>query len=239
MADIEPRDRVFCAIDTADLEEARLLAEMLAGEIGALKLGKEFFTAHGPDGVRLVAGGQHRVFLDLKFHDIPNTVAGGVRAAARLRADMLTVHASGGPAMLRAAVEASRAAVPPGPKILAVTVLTSLDDADLAAVGQRGPARDQVLRLAKLSAGCGVDGLVCSPHEVALLRAELGGDVALVVPGVRPAWASSDDQKRVMTPAEAVAAGADHLVIGRPITRSDDPVGAARRIVDEIAAVAG
>ena len=234
-SDISPIDRIFCAVDTPNLDDAVLLAELLAGEVGAIKLGKEFFTAHGPDGVRKIAACGHRIFLDLKYHDIPNTVAGAIRAASRLSCAVLTVHASGGRAMLEAARDAAAEAGPGRPKVVAVTVLTSLDDGDLAAVGQAGPAADQVLRLARLSEASGLDGVVCSPHEVAMLRAELGNAFALIVPGVRPDWAGADDQKRIMTPGEAVSAGADHLVIGRPITRSDDPVGAARRIADEIA----
>ena len=231
---LDGKDRVFCAIDTADLEGAVLLADLLKGEVGGFKVGKEFFTAHGPDGVRRIADAGLRIFLDLKFHDIPNTVAGGVRSAGMLGCAMLTVHASGGAAMLRAAVEAAGAGDRDGPLILAVTVLTSLDDEDLEAVGQARPIADQVLRLAKLAVGCGVRGLVCSPLEIARLRAAVGDDVRLVVPGIRPSWASAGDQKRVMTPADAVSAGADYLVIGRPITGADDPVGAARRIAEEL-----
>ncbi|HCH56715.1 MAG TPA: orotidine-5'-phosphate decarboxylase [Rhodospirillaceae bacterium] len=237
MTDISPIDRIFCAIDTPKLDDALLLADLLSGEVGAIKLGKEFFTAHGPNGVRKVADLGHSIFLDLKYHDIPNTVAGAVGAANRLSCTVLTVHASGGPAMLKAAADASADAGAKRPKILAVTVLTSLDNDDLAAVGQTGPAEEQVLRLARLARDSGIDGIVCSPQEVSLLRGEIGDQIALVVPGVRPEWAGADDQKRVMTPGEAVAAGADHLVIGRPITRSDDPVGAARRIVDELSKV--
>lgn len=230
-----PRDRIFCAIDTADLEEAALLADLLKGEVGGFKLGKEFFIAQGPAGVRRIQATGLDIFLDLKLHDIGNTVAGAVRSAARLGVAMLTIHASGGPAMLRAAVEAATAADASAPKLLAVTVLTSLDDDDLVAVGQTGPVTDQVRRLALLSKQCGADGVVCSPREIADLRAALGNRILLVVPGIRPAWAGADDQKRTMTPAEAVAAGADYLVIGRPITRADDPVNAARRIAEEIA----
>lgn len=224
-------DRIICAIDTSDLEEALLLAELLSGEVGALKLGKEFFTAHGPAGLGRVAERNHRIFLDLKFHDIPNTVAGAVRSAAALGCWMLTVHASGGSEMLKAAVDAAAGA----PRIFAVTVLTSLDDRDLAAVGQSAPAADQVMRLARLAESAGLDGVVCSPRETAMLRSALPAEFELVVPGVRPLRADADDQKRAATPGEAVAAGADRLVVGRPITRSDDPAGAARRIASEVA----
>ena len=235
MTGTDPIERIFCAADTTKLDDALLLAELLSGEVGAIKLGKEFFTAQGPQGVKQVADFGHRIFLDLKFHDIPNTVAGGIRVALPLNCAVMTVHTSGGPAMLRAASEAAVEGGPERPRIVGVTVLTSLDDADLEAVGQRGPAAEQVLRLARLAEASGLDGVVCSPQEVAMLRAEIGETFALVVPGVRPDWAGADDQKRVMTPGEAVAAGADHLVIGRPITRAEDPVGAARRIADEIA----
>ena len=229
----EPADRIFCAIDTADLDEAARLAVALRGRVGGLKLGKEFFTAHGPDGVKRLAADGARVFLDLKFHDIPNTVAGAVRAALPLDCAMLTIHASGGTAMVRAAAEARGHARTP--LILAVTVLTSLGESDLESVGQQGPVATQVLRLARLARAAGADGIVASPHEVASLRAALGREAILVVPGVRPSWAGADDQKRVMTPAEAVAAGADYLVIGRPITRDRDPAAAAQRIAAEIA----
>ena len=238
-ADAPAADRIFCAADSPRLDDVLLLAELLAGEIGAIKLGSEFFTAHGPEGVRRVAGAGHRVFLDLKFHDIPNTVAGAVGAAAALGCTLLTVHASGGAAMLAAAAEAAAGAGPRRPRIVAVTVLTSLDGDDLAAVGQRGTAAGQAVRLARLAARNGMDGVVCSPHEVAAIRRELGPGPALVVPGIRPRWAAANDQKRIMTPADAIAAGADHLVIGRPITGADDPAGAARRIADEISEALG
>jgi orotidine-5'-phosphate decarboxylase len=230
---VTPSDRILCAIDTPELDEAVALSKTLAGAVGGVKLGKEFFTAQGPEGVRRIAQGGQKIFLDLKFHDIPNTVAGAVRAATRLDCFMLTIHASGGAAMVRAAADASGDA---GPKIVAVTVLTSLGDDDLVAVGQIGPAAEQVLRLGRAARSAGADGLVASPREVAALRSALGDDCLLVVPGVRPAWASTDDQVRVMTPAEAVRDGADYLVIGRPITRADSPADAAKRIADEIAA---
>ncbi|MEC9208441.1 MAG: orotidine-5'-phosphate decarboxylase [Pseudomonadota bacterium] len=236
MTDISPVDRLFCAIDTSKLDDALLLADLLSGEIGTLKLGKEFFTAHGPEGVRKVAAFGHKIFLDLKYHDIPNTVAGAIRATQHIECEVLTVHASGGSAMLRAAVEAANGLGERPLKIVAVTVLTSLNDSDLETVGQVGAVSDQVLHLARLAEACGLSGVVCSPWEVNALRSEMKEDFALVVPGVRPEWASEDDQKRVMTPGEAVAAGADYLVIGRPITRAPDPVGAARRIIDEMIA---
>ena len=237
MRDLDPRDAVFAALDTPDLGRAAALARALSGLVGGVKLGKEFFTAQGPDGVRAVAGGE-RLFLDLKFHDIPNTVAGAVRAAVHLRPAIVNVHASGGQAMMQAAAEAAREAAEdaevPRPLVLAVTVLTSLDDDDLAALGQKGPAQDQVLRLARLAQDSGLDGVVCSPREIAALRGACGPGFVLLVPGIRPAWADKGDQKRVTTPAEARAAGADYLVIGRPITGADDPAAAARRIVDEL-----
>jgi orotidine-5'-phosphate decarboxylase len=220
---------VFVAIDTTDPEYARALAERLKPHIGGLKLGLEFFSAHGPSGVRAFSHLNLPIFLDLKFHDIPNTVAGAIRAAAALGVDILNVHAAGGPAMLKAAGEAARA-VNPETKVIAVTVLTSLADADLDLVGQRGPAGDQVLRLAGLTRDCGLDGVVCSAHEIAALRAKLGPDFLLVVPGIRPKGADLGDQQRVMGPKEALDAGASILVIGRPITAAADPAGAARAI---------
>ncbi|HYE00291.1 MAG TPA: orotidine-5'-phosphate decarboxylase [Alphaproteobacteria bacterium] len=234
-----PSARIFVALDTASVSGALGLARRLDGLVGGLKLGLEFFCAHGPAGVREVAALGLPIFLDLKLHDIPNTVAGGVRGAAATGPAFITLHAGGGPAMLRAAVaaatEAAGAHSVARPMLLGVTVMTSLDDDDLEAVGQRGPAAEQVLRLATLGQDCGLDGIVCSPHEVAAIRDRCGSRLKLMVPGVRPVWAAADDQKRVMTPAEAVRAGADWLVIGRPITRADDPAEAARRIAAEIA----
>ena len=237
---IAPASRIFCAVDTTDLDTARDLGRRIAGVVGGIKLGLEFFVAHGPAGVRAVIGEDGPpLFLDLKLHDIPNTVAGGIRAALPLKPAFMTIHTSGGPAMMRAAAEAAADAGEAGakegrPKILAVTVLTSMDAADLQAVGQSVPVADQVKRLALLAKESGVDGVVCSPAEVALIREACGPDFILMVPGIRPSWAAANDQKRVMTPAEALAAGADHLVIGRPITGDADPEAAARRIVSEL-----
>jgi len=227
-------ERIFVAIDRMDLDGARDDAARLAGAVGGIKLGLEFFVANGPRAIAGIAGATP-LFLDLKLHDIPNTVAGAVRAACKAAPFFLTLHAAGGPAMLRAAVAAANEdGGAARPRLLAVTVLTSLDDGDLAALGQAGPVGEQVKRLAELAEKAGVAGVVCAPQEVAALRAQCGPDFLLVVPGIRPSWAAANDQKRVMTPAEAVAAGADYLVIGRPITQSPDPVAAARRIAAEI-----
>jgi orotidine-5'-phosphate decarboxylase len=232
------KNPVFAALDTTDLGRARELAGLVAPHVGGLKLGLEFFLAQGLENTAAIAEGMP-LFLDLKLHDIPNTVAGGVKAIARLKPEFLTIHTAGGSAMMRAAVaEAGEAVGRTGHriKLLGVTVLTSLDDGDLDAVGQRGPAADQVRRLALLARASGLDGVICSPFEVALLRAELGPDFQLVVPGIRPAGAALGDQKRVMGPRDAIAAGASRLVIGRPITEAPDPAAAARAIAADLAA---
>ena len=204
--------------------------------MGLVKVGLELFVAAGPEGVARVADAGIPLFLDLKLHDIPNTVAGAVRAAARLGASMLTLHAAGGEGMIAAAREAAERASGARPLLLAVTVLTSLDEPDLAAIGLAGPPEAAVLRLARLALAAGADGLVCSAREVAALRAALGQEPILVVPGIRPAGSPADDQRRTMTPREAVSAGADWLVIGRPITRSPDPSAAARAIAASVSA---
>ncbi|MBL8661090.1 MAG: orotidine-5'-phosphate decarboxylase [Rhodospirillales bacterium] len=229
-------ERIFVAFDMTSLGDALELARSLSGLVGGIKLGHEFFTACGPDGVRRVSEVGLPIFLDLKFHDIPTTVAHAVAAASALRPFMLNVHGSGGEAMLRAAAEAAAALGDDRPLVLAVTVLTSLADADLAAIGVAGEVRDQVTRLALLAKGCGLDGVVCAASEIMALRGAAGGVFKLVVPGVRPSWAAVDDHKRVLTPGEAVALGADYLVIGRPITGAARPQEAAQRIVDEVAA---
>jgi orotidine-5'-phosphate decarboxylase len=225
------RNPILCAIDTNEIARAEALIAATAGAVGGVKLGLEFFAAHGPAGIRTAAAGQRNVFLDLKLHDIPNTVAGAVKSCLALDPLLLTLHCAGGPAMMRAAAEARGNA---RTKLLGVTVLTSLDDSDLAATGQNGPAAAQVKRLALLAQASGLDGVVCSPQEVAMLRATCRKDFLLVVPGIRPAGAAAQDQKRVQTPRDAITAGADYLVIGRPITEAPDPQAAARAILAEI-----
>jgi orotidine-5'-phosphate decarboxylase len=221
--------RLIVALDTAEPARARAWAEAVAPWCGLVKLGLEFFVANGPAGVRGI--GDRPVFLDLKLHDIPNTVAGAVEAALPLGPRMLTIHAAGGAAMVAAARRAAeQAAGAERPLLLAVTVLTSLDEAALAAIGIAGATVEQVLRLGRLAVSAGADGLVCSAHEVAALRAELGEEVKLVVPGIRPKGGASGDQARTMTPEQAVAAGADWIVVGRPITGAADPAAAAAAI---------
>ncbi len=226
---VDGRARIVVALDLATLDEARELAAALAGEVGWLKVGLELFAAHGPDAVRAVAD-HAPIFLDLKLHDIPTTVERAAARVADLGVGLLTVHASGGPVMVASAVRGLGAAG----EILAVTVLTSMRDEDLAATGQPAAAA-QVPALARLAVDAGAPGLVCAPTDLAAVRDAVGPDVRLVTPGVRPVGASADDQARVATPAGAVADGADLLVIGRPITRADDPVAAARAIAAELA----
>ncbi|QQP90758.1 orotidine-5'-phosphate decarboxylase [Skermanella sp. TT6] len=230
-----PASRIFVSIDTPEIDAARDLAERLTGFVGGVKLGLEFFCGQGPSGIRAVMGGVRLpLFLDLKLHDIPNTVAAAVRAVLPLQPTFLTIHTGGGPAMMRAAAEAASMTDLPRPRLLGVTVLTSLDDDDLVAVGQGVPVLDQARRLAALARSSGLDGVICSPAEVAALRAECGDDFVLMVPGIRPAGSAVGDQKRVMTPRDAVEQGADFLVIGRPITQAPDPAEAARAIVGEL-----
>ena len=216
---------VYVAIDTPDLARATALAEAVRAHVGGLKLGLEFFAANGPAGVSALAGLGLPIFLDLKLHDIPNTVGQTVAALAPLAPALLTVHASGGGAMLAAA----RAAAPASTGIIAVTVLTSLDDDDLAAAGVADGTAAQVVRLAAMTHAAGCDGIVCSPHEVRAVQALWPAGLR-IVPGVRPAGSAAGDQKRVTTPAEALAAGATYLVVGRPITAASDPAEAARVI---------
>ncbi len=217
---------IAVALDAPDLETAARWASLVTPHVTTVKVGLELYLRYGPDVVASVRGASRvQVFLDLKLHDIPATVAGAARAVARLKPAFLTVHASGGSTMIRAAVEAA-----PGTKIAAVTVLTSLRDADLAEIGLAGPASDAVLRLAAIAVEAGAQALVCSPREAAAVRAEVGPEITLITPGVRPQGADVQDQARVATPEQALAAGADLLVIGRPITDAPDPGAAAAGI---------
>ncbi len=227
----EARDRLIIALDVSTAAAARKIVAAVGESASTFKVGKQLFTAEGPQIVRELIGSGRKVFLDLKFHDIPNTVSGAVAEAARLKVSMLTVHASGGGKMLQAAAQA---AGPAGPLVLAVTVLTSLGDQDLDEVGISGRVVDQVLRLANLARVSGCGGIVASPLEAREVRRELGTGFAIVTPGVRPAGGDPGDQARVTTPAEAIAAGATHLVVGRPVTAAKDPGLAAQRIVEEI-----
>ena len=228
--------RIILALDTTDVARAQSLAAAATPHFGMVKLGLEFFLGHGAPGYDKVASGAARpVFLDLKLHDIPNTVAGAVRAVLPLAPNLLTLHAAGGPAMIEAARKAAEEAGADRPLLLAVTVLTSLGAADLAAIGVAGGPTQQVLRLARMALLAGADGVVCSPLEVAPLRDAFGAGPALVVPGIRPSGTPSGDQARTMTPRAALDAGADWLVIGRPITEAADPAAAAAAIAASLA----
>ena len=230
-----PRDRLIVALDVPGLAEAERVIEPLAGVVSTFKVGSQLFTAAGPGAVELVRKRGGRVFLDLKYHDIPAQVAGAVREAARLGVTLLTVHASGGTAMLRAAAEAAAAGGHDRPRVLAVTVLTSLDRATLHRELQTPVAVEgQVVHFAGLARDAGCDGVVAAPREAARLRAMLGRNWLIVTPGIRPAGAAAGDQVRVATPAVACRAGADYLVVGRPITGAADPAAAAAAIITEI-----
>jgi len=232
---MDPRQRLIVALDVSSAAAAREIVAAVGDSASAYKVGMQLYTAEGPGVVRdLVAAGR-RVFLDLKYHDIPTTVASAVREAAQLGVNMLTVHAEGGSKMLRAAADAARA-INPDLIVLGVTVLTSLDDADLAKLGLRGGVLEQVQRLAALALSNGCKGVVASARESAALRTEFGHDFVIVTPGVRPAGSGPDDQSRVVTPAEAIAAGATHIVVGRPITGALDPGAEARAILGQLAA---
>jgi orotidine-5'-phosphate decarboxylase len=241
---VRPESRTFVALDTGDIQRARTLARVLAGSVGGFKIGLEAFVACGPALVDELRDLGHVVFLDLKFHDIPNTVAGASAAAARLGIGFLTVHALGGAAMIARAVEASRSAVPSGlesPVILAVTILTSHDDEALRRIGIDGTCSEAVPRLAALARDAGAGGVVCSPLEVASAR-RVFPDGVLVVPGIRSEVQGSrsfDDQARVASAGAAVRAGADRIVVGRPITAAEDPAAAAAAIADDIRRNAG
>jgi orotidine-5'-phosphate decarboxylase len=227
------KNPIYVALDTPSLERAVELARALKDHVGGLKVGLEFVSAHGPEGVRKIAALGLPVFLDVKLHDIPNTVAGAMRALAPLNVAIVNVHAAGGFAMMKAAKDALTQ-VSPQTKLIAVTVLTSLEDADLAATGVNAKPLDHAVRLAKLARDAGLDGVVCSPQEIAAVRAACGNAFLIVTPGVRPADAALGDQKRVMTPKDAMRAGADYLVIGRPISGAADPAEAARKIAQDL-----
>jgi orotidine-5'-phosphate decarboxylase len=225
---------VFVALDTPDLSKALAIAQSAAPHVGGLKIGLEFITANGPGGIEKIVALGRPVFADVKFHDIPNTVAGAAREITKLGIAMFNVHASGGEAMLRAAREAA-ASVNPNVKVIAVTVLTSMGDDDLSSIGQGDSVALQVARLARLAKDCDLDGVVCSPREIEVVRRACGPNFLIATPGVRPAGTAMEDQRRVTTPLEAVRAGADILVIGRPITASADPAMAAAAIAEEVA----
>lgn len=232
--------KIYCAIDTPDIVRATELARQVSSAGCGVKLGLEFFSANGPAGVASVIKScpDAKIFLDVKFHDIPNTVAGALRGAARLGVAYVNCHASGGTEMMKAGLDAladeSAKLGLPTPKFLAVTVLTSLTDDVLAAVGQQTPSMEQVVRLAKVTQDAGLAGIVCSGHEIKSVRENLGKDFVLMVPGIRPAGSDVGDQKRIMTPKEAMTAGATHLVIGRPITGAKDPAQAAADILSTL-----
>ncbi len=233
------KNKLIVALDVETVREARELFHALRETVGMFKIGSQLFTAAGPDFVREIVKAGGRVFLDLKFHDIPNTVAAACVEAARLGVSMLNVHASGGGEMMRrtaqAVAEVSAKEILPPPVLLAVTVLTSSDAATLVETGVTKNIETQVAALAKLAHDCGMNGVVASPHEAAFVRAQIpAGDFVIVTPGVRPASVSNDDQRRVMTPAEAVRAGADYLVVGRAILRAKEPSRAAELIVAEM-----
>lgn len=231
---VELANPIICALDTQDEDDATAITREIMPHVGAVKLGLEFFTANGAAGVSHITRLGVPLFLDLKFHDIPNTVAKAIAATAGMNMFMMTVHTSGGRAMLQAAIDASdRVAQVTGkerPLVIGVTLLTSLDQDDVSILGFRDSIETQVIRLGDLAQSAGLDGLVCSPFEIAPIRKALGDELKLVVPGIRPEGAAAGDQKRVLTPKEALARGADYLVIGRPITGADDRAEAAQTI---------
>jgi orotidine-5'-phosphate decarboxylase len=230
---MDPRQRLIVALDVSTAAAARKIVAAVGDSAHAYKVGMQLYTAEGPSIVRELVGSGRRVFLDLKYHDIPNTCGAAVREASQLGVSMLTVHAAGGGKMLRAAVEAAQGAKP-DLLVLAVTVLTSLDDVELGKIGARGAVLEQVLRLAALALSNGCKGVVASAQEAGALREQFGLDFAIVTPGVRLAGSGPHDQARVVTPAEAIAAGASHIVVGRPITEAADPAAEARAILGQV-----
>jgi len=229
---VNARDRLIVALDVPSVAEADALSERLAGHVGMFKVGSQLFSAGGIEVVRRLVARRERVFLDLKYHDIPNTVAGAMDAAARLGVALVDVHALGGSAMIAAAAKAKQDR---DTRLLAITILTSHDAATLAELGLAGSVQEAVVRLARLAQKAGADGVVASPQEVALIREACGQDFLVVTPGIRPLGASHGDQARAATPAAAVAAGCDYIVVGRPIIEASDPAAAADAIVAEFA----
>lgn len=229
------RNPIFCAIDTPDVAYACRMVERIRDHVGGIKIGLEFFMANGAAGYRPLAEMNLPIFLDVKLHDIPNTVKGAVQSLLPLAPTFMTIHTAGGAAMMRSAAQAASQAGENRPKLLGVTVLTSMDTQDLKEVGQDVDVNAQVKRLALLAKDSGLDGVICAPTEVAMLRQACGPDFVLMVPGIRPVWSASNDQKRVMTPEQALKDGASCLVIGRPITGAEDPAAAAQRLAAEIA----
>ena len=230
---LNPRDRLIVALDVSSAAAARKIVAAVGDSVSTFKVGMQLYTAEGPTLVRELVGSGRRVFLDLKYHDIPNTVAAAVKEAAGLGVSMLTVHACGGDTMLRAATAVTRQ-FKPSLLVLAVSVLTSFDESDLTGIGIGTSVEDQVLRLSKMALQAGCGGVVASAREAAILRKKLGDNFALVTPGVRPRGTAHNDQARVVTPAQAIGAGASHIVVGRPITEAADPTQAAQEILREI-----
>jgi len=228
---IGAKEKIIVPLDVPSEAEARRLIAILSGQVGSFKIGNQLFTRAGPSIVQEIQQAGTKVFLDLKFHDIPNTVQHAVESACGLGVDMLTIHLSGGKAMCKAAVAGRGTS---STLILGVTILTSLDDQALAEAGFRMAVREQVLLMATLAQQTGITGLVASPQELGVLREQFGSFFTTVIPGIRPSWAAAGDQKRTMTPKEAIKAGADYLVIGRPITAAADPSGAVKRILEEL-----
>jgi orotidine-5'-phosphate decarboxylase len=231
-------DRIITALDVHSLADMKALVELLGDNISFYKVGMELFYSAGPDTVRYLKSQGKKVFLDLKVHDIPNTVGQSLRALTRLGADLMTIHGTGGRAMMTAAAEAVRdEAARLGidrPHLLAVTVLTSFDETGWQEIGGSLPVAQTVQQIATLAKAAGIDGVVSSPHEAEIIRKTCGRDFLIVTPGIRPSFAQTNDQKRIATPAQALFCGASHLVIGRPITKADDPVDAAQQIIEEI-----
>lgn len=239
-ASLSPGQKIIFALDVSDLDEARKFVRLLKGRTGFFKVGMELFTAFGKEAVRAVQAEGGRVFLDLKFHDIPNTVSRAAEEAVKMGVDMLNLHASGGTEMMRETAERCRKAAEkmnrPKPILLAVTLLTSLDENNLREVGLLGPVAERVVSLAGLAKQAGIDGVVASPQEILPIRQRCGGHFVIVTPGIRPAFveAKKDDQKRVLTAKEAVSLGADYIVVGRPIRLAPDPAAAMDKLIEEI-----